>query len=190
MRAAPAAVSGGGLGLPPHATGAIGIPAIVPRRDVALVGKVDPHPGQELQRVGGLGARRRTLGRVGPVGHGPGGAVGRQPLQRDGIPRAVAHEAGGKRAIVLRTPLCDVGVPTDAVVPLPWGIPVRIVMPSRRRLVTQGALMGYLLFAVIAVLTMVTMIGPIVAMLLIGAGAAFSDYLAVDAERAQASVTD
>jgi hypothetical protein len=76
-------LGGGGLGLPPHATGAIGIPAIVARRDVALVGRVDPHPGQELQRVSGLGARRRTLGRVGPVGHGLRTAVVGEAFQRD-----------------------------------------------------------------------------------------------------------
>jgi hypothetical protein len=60
-------VRGGGCRLVPHATGAVGIPAIVPRGDVALVGDVHQHPGQELERVGGFGARRRALGLVRPV---------------------------------------------------------------------------------------------------------------------------
>ncbi len=37
---------------------------------------------------------------VGPVRRGLGGAVVGQPLQRDGMPGAVAREAGGERAIV------------------------------------------------------------------------------------------
>gem|GEM_PF-4867544 len=57
----------------PHSAGAFGVPAIVPRRDVPLVGDVDQHAGQELERVHRLGARRRAVGLVGPVGD-------RQPL--------------------------------------------------------------------------------------------------------------
>ncbi len=97
-------VRGGGCRLVPHATGAVGIPARVPRGAVALVGDVHQHPGQELERVGGFGARRRALGRVRPVRHRLGGAVVGQPLQRDGIPGAVAREAGRERAIVLGDP--------------------------------------------------------------------------------------
>jgi hypothetical protein len=55
---------GGGLGVTPHPARAVGIPAIVPRRDMALVRNVYEHPGEELQRVGGLGARRWPLGLV------------------------------------------------------------------------------------------------------------------------------
>jgi hypothetical protein len=90
----------GGLSLTSHPTRTVGIPARVPRGDVALVGDVHQHPGQELERVGGLGARRRALGRVRPVRHRLVGAVVGQPLQRDGIPGAGAREAGGERAIV------------------------------------------------------------------------------------------
>lgn len=56
-----------------------------------------------------------------------------------------------------------------------------VVAPNRRRPVTQGAVVGYLLFAVVAVATMATMIGPIVAVMLIGAGAVMGDYFAADA---------
>jgi hypothetical protein len=44
----------GGRSLVPHATAAVGVPLVVPRGDVALVGDVDPHSRQELQRVYGL----------------------------------------------------------------------------------------------------------------------------------------
>ncbi len=50
-----------GRRLPPRAPWAIGIPAIVPRGDVALVRNVHQDPGQELQRVHRLGARRGPL---------------------------------------------------------------------------------------------------------------------------------
>lgn len=50
-----------GLRLPPHPTRAVGIPAVVARRDMPLVGDVHEHPGQELERVGGLGPRRSPL---------------------------------------------------------------------------------------------------------------------------------
>lgn len=65
-----------------------------------------------------------------------------------------------------------------------------VVAPNRRRPVTQGAFVGYLLFAVVAVATMATMIGPIVAVLLIGAGAVMGDYFAADAERMSSEATD
>jgi len=64
---------------------AVSVPARVPGRDVALVGDVHQHPGEELERVDGLGARRRALRLVGAVGdrfHGP--VVG-EPVQRDGL---------------------------------------------------------------------------------------------------------
>jgi hypothetical protein len=83
---------------------AIGIPAVVPRGDVALVGDVDEHAGQELERVHNLRSRRRALGLVRPVRHGLGGAVMREPLQRDRIAGAVPGEPGGEGAIVLGDP--------------------------------------------------------------------------------------
>jgi len=49
-------------------------------------------------------ARRRAVGLVRPIGHDLGGPVVREPLQRDGIPRAVARESGRERAVVLRDP--------------------------------------------------------------------------------------
>ncbi len=55
-----------------------------------------------------------------------------------------------------------------------------VVAPNRRRPVTQGAVVGYLLFAVVAVATMATMIGPIIAALFIGSGAVFGDHLAAE----------
>ena len=100
----PRPVCGGERRLVPRAPRAVGIPAIVPRGDVALVGDVHQHPGQERERVDGLGARRRALGLVRPVRHRRGGAVVGQPLQCDGIPRTVPGESGGERAIVLRHP--------------------------------------------------------------------------------------
>ncbi|OBQ31858.1 MAG: hypothetical protein AN485_23020, partial [Anabaena sp. MDT14b] len=59
---------------------------------------------QKLQRVGGLGARRRAVRLVGPVRHRLRGAVVRQALQRDRIPRTVPGESGDERAIVLGHP--------------------------------------------------------------------------------------
>jgi len=87
--------------------------SIDPRSDVPLVGDVHQYPGQELERVGGLGARRRALGLIGRVRHRLGGAVVGQPLQFDGIPGTVAREAAGKRAIVLGDP--DAGVHVEPV---------------------------------------------------------------------------
>ncbi len=69
-----------------------------------LVRSVHEHPGQELERVGGLGARRGSVGLVGAIRHRLRGPVVRQPLQRDGIPGAVAREARRERAIVLGDP--------------------------------------------------------------------------------------
>ncbi len=83
---------------------AIGIPAVVPRGHLPLVRDVDQHPGQALQRVDGRGPRRRPLGLVGVVGHGLGGPVIREPLQRDRIPGAVAREPAGEGAVILGHP--------------------------------------------------------------------------------------
>ena len=47
-------------GLPAHPARAILLPAIVPRGEVALIWDVDQHVSKELQRVGGLSARRRA----------------------------------------------------------------------------------------------------------------------------------
>jgi hypothetical protein len=69
-----------------------------------LVRDVHQHPSQELERVGRLGARRRALRLVGPVRHGLGGPVVRQPFERHGIPRTVPGEPSGKRAVLLRHP--------------------------------------------------------------------------------------
>jgi hypothetical protein len=87
-----------------HAPRTVGIPAVVPRGDVALIGDVHQHPGQKLQRVHGLRARRGSVGLVRPVRDRRRGPVIRQPLQRDRIPRAVAREARRERAIVLGHP--------------------------------------------------------------------------------------
>jgi len=51
----------GGLGLTPHPARTVGVPAVVPRGDVALVGNVHEDPSEELERVGGFGPRRRAL---------------------------------------------------------------------------------------------------------------------------------
>lgn len=66
----------------------------------------------------------------------------------------------------------------------------RVVRSDRRRHVTKGAVVGYLLFAVFAVATMPTMIGPMIAVLFSGVGAVFGDHLAAEAERALPSVVD
>ncbi len=70
----------------------------------AFVRDVDQHPGQELERVNRLGARRRALGLVGPVRHRRRGPVVGQPLQGDGIPRAVVRESGREGPVLLRHP--------------------------------------------------------------------------------------
>ncbi len=49
----------------PHPARAVGIPAVVPRRDLALVRDVHQHPREELERVGGLGAGGGALRLVG-----------------------------------------------------------------------------------------------------------------------------
>ena len=94
----------GGRRLTSHAPRAVGIPATVSCRDLPLVRNVHEHPGQELERVGGLGPRRGALGLVRPVRHRLGGAVVGQALQRHGIPRAVPSEPRRERAIVLGDP--------------------------------------------------------------------------------------
>jgi hypothetical protein len=58
-----------GLLLGPHPAWAVGIPAVVPRRDVALVRDVHQHPREELERVGGLRAGGGALRLVGATGH-------------------------------------------------------------------------------------------------------------------------
>ena len=95
--------------LPPHAPPAIGIPPVVPRGDMALVGDVDQHPRQKLQRLHGLSTRRWPFGLVRPVRHRLGGSVVGEPLQRDGIPRAVARQARLERAIVVWDPFGRTG---------------------------------------------------------------------------------
>ena len=69
-----------------------------------LVGDVHQHPGEELERVHGLGARRRAVGLVGPVGDRLRRPVVGQPFQGDGIPRAVPREPGGKGPVILGHP--------------------------------------------------------------------------------------
>ena len=80
--------------LAPHPARAVGIPAVVRCRDVPLVGDVHQHPGQELKRVHGLGARRRAFGLARPIGHRFRRPVVGEPFQGDGIPRAVPREHG------------------------------------------------------------------------------------------------
>jgi len=79
---------------------------------VASVGDVDQQSGQELRRVGGLGARRRPLGRVRGIAHDRGRPVVSQPLQGDRIPCTVPGERSGKRPVLPRQP--DRGVPAKA----------------------------------------------------------------------------
>ena len=50
-----------GLGLTPHSARKVGVPTVVPRGDVALVRNVHEDAGEELERVGGFGPRRRAL---------------------------------------------------------------------------------------------------------------------------------
>ena len=92
------------LGPAARAARPVGIPAIVPRRHVALIRDVDQHPREELQRVGGFGVGRGTLRLVGAIGHGLRGPVILQALERDRIPGAVPREPGREGAIVLRDP--------------------------------------------------------------------------------------
>ncbi len=68
------------------------------------IGDVHEDSGEELQRVGGLGARRWPLGLVRPVPHRPRAAVVGEPFQRDRIAGAVPGESGGEGTIVLRDP--------------------------------------------------------------------------------------
>jgi hypothetical protein len=71
---------------------------------VPLVGDVHEDPGEELKRVGGFGPRRRTVRLVRAIGHGLGGAVVGQPLERDRIAGAVPGESGSEGTIVFRDP--------------------------------------------------------------------------------------
>ena len=84
-----------------YATRAVGVPAIVPRGDVPLVGYVDQDAGEELQGVGCLGARGRALRFIGAVRHRLGGPVVGQPLKRDGIPGLVPRERARYGAIAV-----------------------------------------------------------------------------------------
>ena len=52
------------------------------------------HPREKLQGVGRLGAGGGALGLVGAIRHDLRRAVVRQPLQGDGIARAVPREPG------------------------------------------------------------------------------------------------
>ncbi len=69
-------------------------------RLVPLVGDIAQRPGQELQRVTGLGPRRRSLGLVRPVPDRRGGSVVGQPFEYGRIPRAVPGESGGEVTLV------------------------------------------------------------------------------------------
>ncbi len=67
----------------------------------------DPHrpaTRRTRERVHGLRARRRPVRLVGPIRHGLRGSVGGAPLERDGIPGAVAREVRRERALVLGDP--------------------------------------------------------------------------------------
>ena len=48
-------------------------------RRVGVLSDVHQHLGQELERVGGFGPRRRTLRFIGAIGHGLGGSVVGEP---------------------------------------------------------------------------------------------------------------
>ena len=90
------------------------MPAMVPRGHVAFVRNVHQDPGQEFQGAQGLGARRRRAVRlVRPVGDRFRRPVVGEPLQRDGMPRAVPREPGGEG---VWSPAC---LPTDALALVP-----------------------------------------------------------------------
>jgi len=93
----------GGRRLPPHAQRAIGLPAIVPRGDVPRVRHVHAHPGEALQRVHGLGARRRAPGLGRPAGHRVRAAVVGQPLQRDRMAGVVSRERMLEKHVIHET---------------------------------------------------------------------------------------
>ncbi len=90
-------IGDGGLGLPPHGTRSIGIPARVPRGDVARVGDVHQHPGRGRERVHRLGARRRAVRRVRAVRRGLRGPVVAEPFQRDRIRAQYRGARGASR---------------------------------------------------------------------------------------------
>ncbi len=65
----------------------------------------------------------------------------------------------------------------------------RVVPHAHRRHVLQGAAVGYGIFAVLAVATLATMIGPVLATLCIGAGAVFGDVQASQVEQQASGIT-
>jgi len=93
-----------GRRLSPRARRAGRLPAIVPCRDLPRVREVHQRPSHDLERVGRLGAGRRAPRRVGPGRHRRRAAVASEPFERDRTARAVAREAGGERAVLLRHP--------------------------------------------------------------------------------------
>ena len=63
------ALAATGPSLPPRAAWPVGLPAVGPRRDAALVGDVRERLGEEFQWDGGIAPRPRALRLVGPVRH-------------------------------------------------------------------------------------------------------------------------
>lgn len=88
--------------LAPPATHPRGVPAIVALEDLALVRNVADDPGQELQDIRGLGARRRPGRLVGVVGDRVVVFLVRQAAERDGLAGAVASEPDGEAAVIGR----------------------------------------------------------------------------------------
>lgn len=78
---------------------AVAISAIPSRGDVARVGDVHQHPGEELQRVHNLSARRRAVRLVRSIRRRRGGAVLRQRYKRLRIPRTIFGELSGSCAV-------------------------------------------------------------------------------------------
>ena len=74
------------------------------QRRVASVGLAAVAQGRSPAASRPWPARRRSVRPVGTVGGRFRRPVVRQPLQRDGIPRAVPREPGGKGAVVFRHP--------------------------------------------------------------------------------------
>lgn len=75
------------------------------RRDVPFVGDLHERSRQELQWVGGLGARRGSVGLVRPVRHRRRGSVVRWPFERNRLPRAVVPLRDGlfRRNVLAKT---------------------------------------------------------------------------------------
>jgi hypothetical protein len=126
---------GGGLGLTPQPARAVGIPARIPCRDIPLVRNVHEHPSQELERVGGIGPRCWPIRLVGAIRHRRRGPVIRQPLQRDGILRAVPGESDRERANVLGHPYRCVYVESGV---RPRQHPVGVLMPLDASIIPGG----------------------------------------------------